>query len=153
MAETVEVILAVHDLRRRVDRAVESVLRQGSNVSALVVCHNLDAAAVRESLGEVGLRDGVRFLEHHDTLGSPSGPFNAGIRQSSAQWVSIMGSDDELADGAVAAWLSAAAPDTDAVIPRLVRGPERNVVRSPPVRPVRLRDPRRRVDAVKDRLS
>lgn len=153
MAETVEVILAVHDLRRRVDRAVGSVLRQGANVSALVVCHNLDADAVRASLGELGGRDGVRFLEHRDSLASPSGPFNAGIRQSSAQWVSIMGSDDELADGAVEAWLAAARPDTDAVIPRLVRGPERVVVRSPPVRPVRLVGRARTLDAVKDRLS
>lgn len=150
MTETVEVILAVHDLRRRVDRAVASVLRQGSTVSALVVCHNLDVDAVRTSLGEVGGRDRVRYLEHHDSLRSPSGPFNAGIRDSSAHWVSIMGSDDELADGAVAGWLAAAEPDTDAVIPRLVRGAERTLVRSPPVRPVRRR---RAVDAVKDRLS
>ena len=150
MAERVEVIIAVHDLRRRVDRAVASILRQGDGVSALVVCHNLDADAVRDSLGDLGRQDRVSFLAHHDALASPSGPFNAGIRRSSAQWVSIMGSDDELADGAVAAWLAAAEPDTDAVIPRLVRGEARNLVRSPPARPLRRG---RGVDAVKDRLS
>lgn len=149
MVEHVEVILAVHDLRRRVDRAVRSVLKQGEHVRALVVCHNLAEADVRESLGDVEDPSRVTFLEHHDSLGSPSGPFNAGIRGSRAEWISIMGSDDELADGAVRAWLAAAGPETDAVIPRLVRGPDHVVVRSPAVRVIRSRT----LDAVKDRLS
>lgn len=148
MAE-VTVVIAAHDPRRQLARAVRSVLAQGPQVQVMVVAHNCGAAQIDSQIPDdprvsvVALDDGVR---------SPSGPFNLGMRQADTEWVSIMGSDDELQPGAVRGWLHAASRhahqdlQVDAVICAVRRGT--GPVRSPMVRPWR----RGLADPVRDRL-
>lgn len=142
----VDVIIAAHAPARPTGRAVASVVSGNPEARAVVVCHNTSVDSIRATIGDA---ERVTFLELHDGVHSPSGPFNLGIRESDAQFVSIMGSDDLLDPGAVANWLSAADRwDADAVITRIVRGEHRSLVRSPAVRPWH-RGP---LDIVRDRL-
>ena len=104
-----QIVIAVHTADRPIRRAVESVVAAGrGRAGALVVCHNMDPEPVQEALA--GL-DGaaVRVLELNDGIASPAGPFNFGLRSATAEFVGIMGSDDALEPGAVAAWLDLAA--------------------------------------------
>ncbi|MBZ2196455.1 glycosyltransferase family 2 protein [Occultella gossypii] len=146
----VDVIIAVHSRERPIARAVRSVLdRNGEGVRLTVVCHNIGADEIRPLL-DAHHRDKVRFLEHTDAHRSASGPFNAGIDAATAEYVSIMGSDDTLLPGAIASWFwLARRTGADAVMARLVLGLEHRIVRSPPTRPLRRRD----LDPVADRLS
>lgn len=146
----VDVVIAVHTPTRPVGRAVASVLDgNGDDASVTVVCHNVDADTIAAEIAPRH-RDRLTFLEHHDPRPSASGPFNAGMRAARGDYVSIMGSDDTLAPGAVASWLRLAArTGAEAVVTRLTLGPRRRQVRTPPTRPLR-RGP---LDPVKDRLS
>lgn len=144
----VDVVIAVHQPTRPIDRAVRSVLdHNGDGVRLTIVCHEVPAAAIAARLPPAH-RDQVRFLEHSDGRRSPAGPFNAGIDAADAKYVSVMGSDDELAPGAISSWYwLAESRGADAVIARLEHGDA--VVRTPPTRPLR----RGRLDPVLDRLS
>lgn len=142
----VDMVIACHNPSRPVGRAVASVIvGTDAPVRVTVVAHNIPASDVRAVIPK-GLRDRVRYLELADGVHSPAGPFAIGIREATAPWVSIMGSDDWLQPGAIDAWLSHS-PGTDAVIPRLIHDTGK-AVHTPPVRP----GWRRRRDAVKDRL-
>lgn len=123
-AVDLDVVVAVHDLARPVHRAVASALRGadlagvvpgGHRVRVSVMCHELNSAEVRraveERLAEAGEDDAsvhVRYLEVRDGLGSPSGPFNAGVAAADGRYVCIIGSDDWFADGAPGAWVAEA---------------------------------------------
>lgn len=150
---TVDMVIAVHDLRRDVRRAVRSVLLDDDpTIRALVVAHNLPAADVRAAIGDlIELQpDRIRVVDLMDGVRSPSGPFNLGMRESDADYVGIMGSDDELDPRAVTEWREVAMrKSADAVIAKVVRGDQRSVVRSPPKR-VWKSGP---LDFAKDRLS
>lgn len=153
LPEHVDIIVAVHDLRRNVDRAVRSILADPDpRVRALIVAHNLRASEVEEALGHL-VREHpgrVRIEELADGIPSPSGPFNFGIAVSDAEYVGIMGSDDELDGGAASAWRRTAQRyRADAVIAKVVRGEQRTLVRSPPKRVLRVGV----LDFAKDRLS
>lgn len=145
----VDVVIAVHDPARPIARAVRSVLdHNGEGVQLTVVCHEVGAAAIAAAIAPEH-RDRVRYLEHSDGRRSPSGPFNAGIEASTAGYVSVMGSDDQLAPGAVSSWYwLAQRHGADAVIARLEHA-DGSVVRTPPTRPFR----RGRLHPVRDRLS
>jgi hypothetical protein len=107
----VDVVIAVHDARRQTERAVRSVLdgSDGVRVRVTVVCHDLARDAVAASLTAATLQDPwVRLTEHRDGIPSPAGPFTAGLEAATAPWVSIMGSDDRLAPGALRHWLDVA---------------------------------------------
>ncbi|WP_448073236.1 glycosyltransferase [Georgenia yuyongxinii] len=149
-APVVDVVIAVHTPTRPIARAVASVLDgNGHGVRLSVVCHNIDAAVIAAEVPP-GHRDRVRFLEHRDDLRSPAGPFNAGMRAATGEFVSIMGSDDTLQPGAVASWLALARrTGAETVVARLVRGTRRTIVPTPPTRP-RLRG---LADPLADRLS
>lgn len=112
-----QIVIAVHTPDRPIRRAVESVAAAGQGrAAAVVVCHNMDPAPVRKALA--GL-DGAaaEVLQLNDDIASPAGPFNFGLRSATAEFVGIMGSDDALEPGAVAAWLDlAASTGADAVI-------------------------------------
>lgn len=149
----VDVVVAVHDPRRPVDRAVRSALDQeGCVVRVTVVCHNTDPAGVGRRLSSVpglGRSDRVRLLHLADGIPSPAGPFNLGIDRADAPFVSIMGSDDRLEPGAIRSWLAVARRcSAEAVVPRLVHAAG-DVVPTPPVRPGRCCA----LDPVRDRLS
>lgn len=144
----VDVVIAVHTEDRPIDRAVRSVLDlNGEGVRLTIVCHEVPAERIAAKL-PAAHRERVRFLEHSDGRRSPAGPFNAGIDAAEASYVSIMGSDDQLAPGAIASWYWLAEEHgADAVIARLER--DDRVVPTPPTRPFR----RGVLDPVKDRLS
>jgi len=150
---TVDMIIAVHDLRRNIRRAIGSVLSDPDpSIRVLVVAHNLDATAVAAEVRDlVDDNPGrVRIEELKDGVPSPSGPFNFGMAISDAVYVGIMGSDDELDTAAIAQWRSRAERfHADAVIAKVVRGGVRTLVRSPPKRVWRTGV----LDFVRDRLS
>lgn len=152
-AREIDVVVAVHDPRRPVARAVASVLAQdGVHARVTMVCHNTDPAGIVEALGSVHDEDvegRVRTLELRDGIPSPAGPFNLGLDRAEAPYVSIMGSDDWLERGALASWLALArSTGADAVVPRLKHA-NGGRVPTPPARPGRVWD----ADLVRDRLA
>lgn len=152
-APDVDVVVAVHDARRRVGRAVASVLEgEQARTRVTVVCHNLPVEAVHASFDRDGMdvtHPAVRFLELQDGIRSPAGPFNRGIEASTGRFVSVMGSDDFLEPGAVRAWYELARRrSADAVIAR-VRRPSGAAVPTPVTRPWRTST----LDLVRDRLA
>lgn len=129
-----------------------------------------DAAPVAdEPDGVVVLADGrVRLAPFSDGVASPAGPFTHGLALASAPFVSVMGSDDALAPGALDSWVALArASAADVVLPRLRHGRPTGVpavpasphgapglrpgagVATPPARPGRTRA----LDLVRDRLA
>ena len=150
---TVDMIVAVHDTRRDIRRAVFSILRNPDHtIRAFVVAHNLDRAEVEKELADLieAYPGRLRIEELKDGIPSPSGPFNFGMAVSDAEFVGIMGSDDELDRDAIAQWReNARRHSADAVIAKVVRGDQRTLVRSPPKRIFRTGV----LDFAKDRLS
>jgi glycosyltransferase involved in cell wall biosynthesis len=146
----VEVIIACHTPERPVGRAVASILDgNAEHASVAVICHNIAAEEIAGAL-RPDHRARVRLLEHHDELRSASGPFNAGIASSRAEFVAIMGSDDTLAPGAVASWLAVQErTGAEFVLTRLALGAASRGVPTPAVRMQR----GGLVDLVADRLS
>lgn len=140
-AARVEVVIACHNPDRPVGRAVASVIDSNPEAVVTVVCHNLSAEEIRAAI-DPAHRTRVRYLEHHDLRPSAAGPFNAGMRAARTPWVSIMGSDDSLAPGAVASWLRlACATGAEFVVPRLALGRPESTVPTPAPRPSRLLGP------------
>jgi hypothetical protein len=130
----VDVIVAVHQVERPVERAVRSVLRgapEGARVT--VVCHGLPSSAFEQRFADVTSSQ-VRLIEHVDGIASPAGPFNAGLDSAQAKYVAVMGSDDLLAEGALPAWVARAeATGANAVLAR-VEHQGGGLVRTPPTR-------------------
>lgn len=148
--QPVEVVIACHTPERPVGRAVASVLDgNGAHASVTVVCHNVDPAAIREAVRPEH-RDAVTFREHRDGFRSASGPFNAGIDAGASEYVAILGSDDQLAPGAVASWLDVRRrTGAEFVLTRLALGRASRPVPTPAARMLH----GGRVDLVRDRLA
>lgn len=145
----VDVVIPVHEASRPIERAVASVLRNKLPLRVTVVAHDLDPAVVRQRLGPLAEHAQVRVVEHRDGLKRPAGPFNRGLDLATADFVSVMGSDDELEPHAIDSWYRRARRDgAEAVIPVLARAGGRPVP-TPPTRPLRSR----RLSLVRDRLS
>jgi hypothetical protein len=151
-APIVDLVIPVHDASRPLQRALDSLVLSGLRIPEelriTVVCHNISQADIEDSLS-TRAREVVRFLEYNDGEQSPAGPFMQGLRSATGEYVSIMGSDDTLEPGALAAWLAVAErSELTALIP-----PERhangNKVATPPIRPFR----RGVLDPLKDRLA
>ncbi|MFE5672445.1 glycosyltransferase family 2 protein [Agromyces sp. NPDC056523] len=146
----VDLVIAVHDPKRQIERAVGSALSgTRSPIRVTVVSHNTDAMAVRARLAAFADDARLRFLDLTDGIRSPSGPFNLGLEAATAEFVSIMGSDDELEPGAIDSWLALARRSrAELVLPslRIAGGPR---VPTPPARPLR----RTGLDGVRDRLA
>lgn len=146
----VDVIIPVHSATRPIRRAVDSVLDGAeADVRAIVVAHNIDEAVIAANLGARAEDPRVLLLHLADGIPSPAGPMNHGLDHVEAGHFSLLGSDDELAPGAVDLWLRIAREDAASVvlarIDRDVQGPDP----LPPTRPGRTRN----LDAVRDRLS
>ncbi|UOQ89834.1 glycosyltransferase [Agromyces endophyticus] len=144
---TIDVVIAVHDASRPVTRAIASVLHDGvDGVRVIVVCHGVSADAFdRTAFAD----EAVDWREYSDGIRSPAGPFDHGLSVATADYVAIMGSDDFLEHGAVAAAsarLGADAPDA-LVLP--LRHQSGEAVRTPLARRGRVR----RLDPVRDRLA
>ena len=147
MTLSVDFVIAVHDPRRPVLRALDSVLASGrDDVRVTVVCHGItpeDVPGLRERECEL-----VRLVSFSDGIPSPAGPFNHGLDLATAEFVGVMGSDDWLAPGALDAWIKQC---TDRELDLLFAGLQHQggaPVRNPPVRPWR----RNRLNPRKDRL-
>ena len=98
----VDVIIAVHDPRRRIDRAVGSVLTSRAVSRVIVVCPGVDPVEIEATARTTDAR--VEFVRFDDGVRSPAGPFNHGLDLATGRYVMIMGSDDELTPGAVDEW-------------------------------------------------
>lgn len=148
MSAPVEVVIAVHTPERPISRAARSVLDDNGRQAVLtIVAHNIGADEIAARL-DPDLRPRVRFLEHRDGVPSPAGPFNAGMAAARGDYVSIMGSDDTLAPGAIDSWVTTAwKSGADTVITRLELAGAK--VPTPPRRPRR----RPLMDPVADRVS
>ena len=116
------IVIACHDSRRPLRRAVASVLRS-RGACALVVAHNLEAEVLRGVLGDLAGDPRVGVVELRDGIHSPAGPFNHGLALVGTPFGAVMGSDDVLEDGAVDAWLELARRyRAQVVLTRLGRG-------------------------------
>lgn len=147
----VDVIIAVHDLGRPVARTLTSALatewdRSGA-VRVTVACHELDAAEVAALLPD-DAAPFTRLLEVRDGLGSPSGPYNAGMDAATAELVTIIGSDDFFEPGALRAWQARAGAEVDVVLAPL-RMQTGEAINTPRVRPRRTQA----LDPVADRMA
>lgn len=113
-----------------------------------VACHELDAADVAALL-PAELAPAVRLLEVRDGLGSPSGPYNAGVAAATAPYVAIIGSDDFFEPGALLAWHARAEASGAEMVLARMRMQGGAPVNTPRARPFRSA----RLDAVKDRMA
>lgn len=145
----VDVVIAVHDPRRRLDRAIQSLASASARIRVTVVCHGISADSVAGLVPDSS-ETWVRVLEFADGIRSPAGPFNHGLRAATAEYVMIMGSDDFLEPGAIDAWIDAAVGDGDGVDIQLapLRHQNGELLANPLTRPWR----RQRLDPVRDRL-
>lgn len=147
----VDLTIAVHSRTRPVARAAASVLdHTRAPVRVNVVAHNIDPEIIRENLGAYADDPRLRLLHLADGIHSPAGPMNHGFASSTAPFISVMGSDDELAPGAVDSWLALQRETgADAVLARirLATGA------TDPYPPVRGGRRTRRLHPRKDRLA
>jgi len=152
----VDVVIAVHTPDRPIERAVASLVDGGlptdpgvgGRLRINVVCHNTEVEPIRARVAPEH-RELVRFLHYVDGIKSPAGPFNHGIEQASGTWVAIMGSDDSLEPGAIAAWTAAAETDSADVVIAPMAHAGGGSIHTPVVRRTR----RSGLDPVTDRLT
>lgn len=105
----VDVIIAVHQPTRPIQRAVGSVLdHTKAQVRVTVVVHNTEPGPLRERLSAYAGDPRLRVVEYRDGIASPAGPMNHGFDLATAPYTSLIGSDDTLEPGALDAWLAAA---------------------------------------------
>lgn len=147
----VDVIIPIHDLRRAIERAVRSIIDDPAytpqRIRLTLVAHNLPADAVAGVLGP-NLAERVRLISLFDGIQSPAGPFTLGVQEATAKYVSIMGSDDWLEEGALEAWLECATRSSADVVIAPQRHQAGGRIPTPPIRPLR----RGALDSYRDRL-
>lgn len=146
----VDVVIATHSPERPIARAVKSALYGSrATVRVTVVIHNTPVGPIREALTVHLHHPRLRLVEFADGIPSPAGPMNHGLSLATARYSSILGSDDELAQGAVDAWLELAEKHSAGAVIARIDFSDGVVVPQPPVRPTSgvVRDP------VSDRLA
>jgi hypothetical protein len=147
----VDLIIAVHSATRPIARAVGSVIdHNGPRVRVTVVAHNIDPEVIRSNLGAYAEHPRVRLLELQDGVRSPANPMNLGLDRAEARFVAVMGSDDQLAEGAVDSWLRLQAETGASTVIARIHIAGRSTDPYPPVRNGRRE---RDLDARKDRLA
>lgn len=144
-AADVDVVIAVHDPRRPIRRAVASALSSAAVARVIVVCHGVDPHEIAAATDIDDER--IEFLRFDDGVRSPAGPFNHGLDLATGRHASIMGSDDELTPGAIDAWRRTAERDHAAAVIAPLRHAGGGRVPTPPT----LRS--RRLLGVRDRLA
>lgn len=147
----IDVVIPVHSATRPVGRAVKSVLDgTTARVRVNVVAHNIDPSIIESNLGLLLADERVRMLPFEDGIRSPAGPMNHGLDQATAPFVAVMGSDDELAPGAIDSWLRLQSETGATTVLARIRIVGRG---SDPYPPVRNGRRQRSLDARKDRLA
>ena len=150
MTPRVDVVIAVHDPARPIERAVGSVLGgTTAPVRVTVVVHNTAPAPVHARLAAFAGDPRLRTRQLQDGIPSPAGPFNAGLDAATAEFRAVMGSDDELQRGAIDSWLAQAERTGARVVIARVRHAGGRAIPTPPTRPGRTAG----LDPVLDRLS
>lgn len=146
----VDVVIPVHSVTRPIKRAVASVLEHNSaQIRVIVVVHNLAQNLIEANLEEYATDARVKIFALSDGIFSPAGPMNLGFSMSDAPFVSLLGSDDTFAAGAIDSLLKKQKETkSDFVIApiRMVDG------RIDPYPPVRRGTRTIKLDPVKDRL-
>jgi glycosyltransferase involved in cell wall biosynthesis len=146
----VDVIIPVHSKTRPIDRAVGSILLHTlADVRVIVVAHNISVELIRANLKDFANDPRLCLLHLEDGIHSPAGPMNFGLDHATATFVSVMGSDDEFAPGAIDSWLRIQQDGNADFVIAQIRNVGGSLVLSPPARPGRSLN----LDAVKDRLS
>jgi len=144
----VDVIVGVHNEARPVERVTGSALASAAPVRVTVVAHNTDPNGIQRRLGVLGDDPRVRVVHLADGVRSPANAYNRGIEESTAEFLSIIGSDDEFAAGAIDAWLALAdSAEADVVIAPVLRT-NGGIGTTPRPRPGR----RTQLDGDRDRL-
>ncbi|MEI5585037.1 MULTISPECIES: glycosyltransferase family 2 protein [unclassified Agromyces] len=146
-----EIVIAVHDARRPVGRAIGSIVGADPGhgpVAVTVVCHNIAVSEFAETVARFDAHP-VRWVELHDGLRSPAGPFNHGLALAEAPYIGVMGSDDWFDPGAVEALLGHLERDR----PEVLVFPLRYQDGPPMANPLSRRGRHRRLDPVRDRLA
>ena len=146
---SIDLVIAVHDRTRPIERAIDSVLRDGvEGTRVIVVCHGLPASSFASAQREFSTPR-VEWLEFADGIRSPAGPFMHGLRAADADYVGIMGSDDFLEAGAVAAAARRLIEDPADVLVLPLRHQSGEVLSNPLARKGRVHA----LDPVRDRLA
>lgn len=146
----VDLTIAVHSRTRPIARAAASVLdHTEAPVRVNVVAHNIDPEVIRENLGGYADDPRLRLLHLADGIPSPAGPMNHGFANSTAPYISVMGSDDELAPGAIDSWLALARRTGAQMVLARIQLPDGRIDPYPPVRHGRRTEG---LDPLKDRL-
>ncbi len=143
MSQSIDVVIPVHSAARPLARALESVLSQqaeltalGVELRAIVVCHNIEVEEMQASVPEaLATDDAVTWLPCHDGGTSPAGPRNAALAASTATFLSFLDSDDHLEPGSLAAWWRTARDVDAAAVIAPLRKPEGDILRTPRIRP------------------
>ncbi|GAT72647.1 glycosyl transferase family 2 [Microbacterium sp. HM58-2] len=143
-----EIIIGVHSETRPVERAVASVLANRRDIRVTVVAHNLDPERVLSRLGRLADDERVRVLPLGDGVRSPANAFNFGLDNATSDFVGLLGSDDELAVGALDSWLALSEKYGADVVVAPIRRIASGAVPSPRVRPRRVHA----LDGDRDRL-
>lgn len=146
----VDLVIPVHSVTRPIKRAVESVLEHNqTKIRVIVVAHNLPQELIESNLEEFANDSRVALYSLVDHIPSPAGPMNLGFSVSTAPFVSLMGSDDSLAPGAIDSWLKLQrSTGSDFIIAPILMVDGR----IDPYPPVRRGRKRTNLNPVKDRL-
>lgn len=146
---TVDVVIAVHDPSRPLARAISSVLQDRvDGVRVIVVCHGRPADDFSDTRDAFAASP-VQWLEFADGVRSPTGPFMYGLRGATADYVTIMGSDDFLQPEAVATALARISADRPDALILPLQHQSGEVLRNPLARKRRVHA----LDPVRDRLA
>ncbi len=119
----VELIVRFHDLSRSdlLQRCFSSVLKEPA-VGIVLVLHNLELSQLNFDLPEK-----IKVVELLGKDGQPGAASNAGLRETTAQWVGILDSDDYYQPGAISTMLSRAKKDgANGIIAPLQKQGKRN---------------------------
>ncbi len=130
----IEAVVCVHTAARPVERAVASALANSVPLRVTVVAHNTDVDGIEARLGALVDDPRVRIIELRDGVRSPANAFNFGLDTARAEFFSLVGSDDELAPGALDAWIALADSASADVVMAPIRRMHGAGVPSPRVR-------------------
>lgn len=146
----VDLVIPVHSVTRPIKRAVASVLEHNqTSTRIIVVAHNLPQELIESNLEEYSTDSRVSVYSLIDGIRSPAGPMNLGFSVSTAPYVSLMGSDDTLAPGAIDSWMKLQrATDAEFIIAPILMVDGR----IDPYPPVRAGKRTTKLHPVKDRL-